>query len=151
MQERMKNPVLVLPDAMKALLALDKATQAGLPHVTRKLVLLRASQVNGCSVCVHMHSKELKDAGETDERIFAVAAWREAPYFTPPERAALALAEAATRLADRTDAVPDEVWEEAARHFDETALAGLILQIGMINVFNRVNATIRMPIPANWP
>lgn len=151
MQERMKNPVLVLPDAMKALLALDKATQSGLPHVTRKLVLLRASQVNGCSVCVHMHSKELKDAGETDERIFAVAAWREAPYFTPPERAALALAEAATRLADRTDAVPDDVWDEAARHFDETALAGLILQIGMINVFNRVNATIRMPIPANWP
>lgn len=147
MKERMKNPVLVLPEALQALWALDKATQGGLPHVTRKLVLLRASQINGCSVCVHMHSRELREAGETDERIFAVAAWREAPYFSAPERAALALTEAATRLADRPDAVPDDVWDEAARHYDETALAGLILQIGLINVFNRVNATVRMPIP----
>jgi AhpD family alkylhydroperoxidase len=150
MQERMKNPALVLPEALKALHALDAATQEGLPHVTRKLVLLRASQINGCSVCVYLHSRELKQAGQSDERIFAVAAWREAPYFTPPERAALALAEAVTRLADRPDAVPDDVWEEAARHYDETALAGLILQIGMINVFNRVNATVRMPIPTSW-
>jgi AhpD family alkylhydroperoxidase len=151
MQERMKNPVLVLPDALKALHALDAATSPeGLPLVTRKLVLLRVSQINGCSVCVYMHSQELKQAGESDKRIFSVAAWREAPYFTLAERAALALAEAVTRIADRPDAVPDDVWAEAARRFDETALAALILQIGLINVFNRVNATVRMPIPENW-
>ena len=78
-----------------------------MPTRTRKLVHLRASQINGCSVCVDMHARELKKAGETDERIFAVAAWREAPYFTDAERAALALTEAVTRLSDRADPVPD--------------------------------------------
>ena len=96
-----------------------------MPDVTHKLVHLRASQINGCSVCVDMHARELKEAGETDERIFAVAAWRETPYFTEAERAALALTEAVTRLADRADPVPDTIWDEAARHYDETALAAL--------------------------
>jgi AhpD family alkylhydroperoxidase len=145
----MKNPVLVLPEALEALKALDEATQGGLPPATRQLVHLRASQINGCSVCVYLHSRELKQAGESDERIVGVAAWREMPYFTPPERAALALTEAATRLADRPDAVPDDIWAEAASHYDEASLAGLILQIGLINVFNRVNATIRMPV-GDW-
>ena len=90
MQARMKHPVMILPDAMRALHALDKATEVdGVPDVTRKLVHLRASQINGCSVCVDMHARELKNAGETDERLFAVAAWRDAPYFTAAERAAL--------------------------------------------------------------
>jgi AhpD family alkylhydroperoxidase len=147
----MSNPALVLPDAMQALLALDKATQRdGLPDVTRKFVHLRASQINGCSVCVDMHSRELKEAGETDERIFAVAAWRDAPWFTEAERAALALAEVVTRLSDRADPVPDEIWGEAARHYDETALAALVLSIAVINVWNRLNASVRQQAGAAW-
>ncbi|MGZ3421476.1 MAG: carboxymuconolactone decarboxylase family protein, partial [Polyangiales bacterium] len=87
MQARMKNPALLFPDAMQALLALDKVTHRdGLPEVTRILVHLRASQINGCSVCVDMHWRGLKRSGETDERAFAVAAWRDAPYFTEAER-----------------------------------------------------------------
>ncbi|MBZ9855839.1 carboxymuconolactone decarboxylase family protein [Mesorhizobium sp. CA13] len=144
MEARLKNPVMLIPGALQALLALDKSTDAaGLPYVTRKLVHLRASQINGCSVCVDMHARELKKAGEKDERIFALSAWRETPYFTDAERAALTLAEAGTRLADRTDAVTDEVWDEAARHYDEKALAGLVIQIAVINAFNRLNATTR--------
>ena len=118
--------------------------------MTRKLVHLRASQINGCSVCVDMHSRELKQAGEADERIFAVAAWWDAPYFTDAERAALALAEAVTRLSDRADPVPDEIWNDAARHYDESALAALIVSIALINVWNRFNATIRQVAGAAW-
>jgi AhpD family alkylhydroperoxidase len=137
----MKNPIMVLPDALKAMMALDKATaNDDVPLVTRKLVHLRASQINGCSVCVDMHAHELKKAGESDKRIFAVGAWREAPYFTDAERAALALAEAATRLADREEPVSDKVWDEAARHYNEEALAALVTQIAMINFWNRINA-----------
>ena len=144
MQARMQNPLGLLPDALKALLAVDKATKNdALPEMTRKLIHLRASQINGCSVCVDMHARELKNAGEKDERIFAVAAWREMPYFTAAERAALDLAEAATRLADRPDPVSDSVWDEAARHYDEKALAALVMQIALINTFNRINATTR--------
>jgi AhpD family alkylhydroperoxidase len=144
MHARMKHPVMILPDAMRALHALDKATEVdGLPDVTRKLVHLRASQINGCSVCVEMHSRELKDAGEPDARLFAVAAWRDAPYFTDAERAALSLTEAVTRLCDRPDPVPDEIWDEVARHYDEPARAALILQIAQINVWNRLNAATR--------
>lgn len=144
MQARMKHPVFVLPAAMQAMMALDKSTrQDGLPDATRKLVHLRASQINGCSVCVDMHARELKEAGESDNRIFAVAAWRETPYFTDAERAALALTEAVTRLADRPDPVPDDVWNEVTRHYDETALAALIISIAQINVWNRINCTVR--------
>jgi len=129
MQARMKHPVQLLPEALKALQALD-GTAEQLPYVTRKLVDLRASQINGCSVCVDMHAHELKRAGESDQRIFAVAAWRDAPWFTEAERAALALAEAVTRIADRADPVPDEVWNEAARHYDAPALAALLARSG---------------------
>jgi AhpD family alkylhydroperoxidase len=107
------------------------------------LVELRASQINGCSVCVDMHSRELAYAGESSERINTVAAWRETPYFNDAERAALALTEAATRIADRPDAVSDEVWDEAARHYNETELAGLVIAIATINAYNRLNATVR--------
>jgi AhpD family alkylhydroperoxidase len=149
MQARMKNPVIVLPAAMQALIALDKATHKDeLPYVTRKLVHLRASQINGCSVCVDMHARELKDAGESDKRIYAVAAWRETPYFTDAERAALALTEAVTRLADRADPVPDDLWNDVARHYDETALAALIVSIAQITVWNRLNATVRQVVGA---
>jgi len=91
------------------------------------------------------HPRIARKLGETDERLFAVAAWRDSPYFTEAERAALALAEAVTRLDDRSDPVPDEVWEDAARHYDETALAGLVLAIANINVWNRLNVATRQP------
>ena len=143
MQARMKNPIMLLPEALPALLALNKASESNLPPTTRKLVHLRASQINGCSVCVDMHARELKKSNESDERLFAVAAWRDAPYFTDAERAALALTEAVTRLSDRPDPVPDEIWNDAARHYDEPALAALIVQIALINVFNRLNVPTR--------
>jgi AhpD family alkylhydroperoxidase len=144
MEARMGNPAMVLPDAMRALVALSKTVdQDGLPSRTRDLVYLRASQINGCGVCVELHSRDLRRAGETDERLFAVAAWRDAPYFTDAERAALALTEATTRLSDRPDPVPDEIWDEASRHYDESALAALIIAIANINVWNRLNVATR--------
>jgi AhpD family alkylhydroperoxidase len=147
MKSRMRNPVMIFPDAMQALLALGAVPKnAGVPSQTLDLIYLRVSQINGCSVCVDLHSRDLKKAGETDERIFAVAAWRDNPSFTDPERAALALAEAATRISDRVDPVPDEIWEEAKKHYDEKALAALILAIANINVWNRLNVTIRQVV-----
>jgi AhpD family alkylhydroperoxidase len=140
----MRNIATINPEAVKALQALGaSAEKGGLPAKTLGLVHLRASQINGCSVCVDMHPRMLKKAGETDERLFAVAAWRDAPYFTDAERAALALTEAATRLSDRADPVPDEIWDEAARHYDEKALAALVIEIALINVWNRFNVTTR--------
>jgi AhpD family alkylhydroperoxidase len=140
----MKNPVMVVPGAMEALQKLAAAARnAGVPATTLYLVETRASQINGCSVCLDMHTRELKAAGESDERILMVGAWREAPYFTDAERAALALTEAATRLADKSDPIPDEVWDDAASHFDESQLAGLVLAIAGINAWNRINATTR--------
>src|SRR5882757_4046503 len=119
MQARMSNPVMIVPDAMIAMQALGAAAEkGGVPSGTIGLIQLRASQINGCGVCVDMHCRSLKKAGETDERLFAVAAWRDAPYFTDAERAALALAEAVTRLSDRADPVSDEIWNEATRHYD---------------------------------
>jgi len=150
MHNRMNNPVLVLPEALKALHALDKATEkAEVPHVTRNLVLLRASQINGCSVCTILHARDLKKAGESDDRLFAVAAWRDTPYFTDAERAALALTESVTRLADRSDAVPDEVWNEATRHYNEPQLASLVLWIAVTNVWNRLNVSTKQ-VAGEW-
>jgi len=150
-QARMTNPAFVVPDAMQALQALGKAIQkGGVPAKTLELVNLRASQINGCGVCAVQHSRIAKKLGETDERLFAVAAWREAPYFTDAERAALALTEAATRLSDRADPVPDEIWDEAARHYDEQALAALVLNIASINVWNRLNVTTRQVAGQEW-
>jgi AhpD family alkylhydroperoxidase len=140
----MTQPVLVFPEAMKAMMALAASAQkGGVPKKTLDLVHLRASQINGCSFCVEMHARDLKKEGETDQRLFAVAAWREAPYFSDAERSALALTEAATRLSDRSDPVPDDVWQEAARHYDEKALASLVLNIGLINLWNRLNVATR--------
>jgi len=144
MQARMPNAVMIMPDAMKALLALGKSAENGcVPSRTTALVQLRASQINGCSVCVDMHARLMKQAGETDERLLTVAAWRDAPYFTDAERAALSLAEAVTRLSDKSDPVPDEVWDEAARHYDQPALAALLVGIAAINAWNRLNVATR--------
>lgn len=146
MEPRIKDPFGLLPNVLPALLAVDKATaNDDVPQITRQLVHLRASQINNCGFCVDMHARELKKAGEKDERIFSVAAWRDTPYYSEAERAALALTEAATRLSDREDAVPDEVWNEAARHYDERALTVLLVQIALINVFNRLNVPMRRP------
>jgi AhpD family alkylhydroperoxidase len=151
MQARMTHPVAVLPDALTALIGLSKAAESGtVPPATHKLVHLRASQINGCGVCVDMHARELRQLGESDERIAGVAAWRETPYFTDAERAALNLTEAATRLADRSDPVPDGVWDDAADHYDEKELAGLVLSIAAINAWNRINATTRQIAGAAW-
>ena len=146
MQARMPNPALIHNDAMKALFALHKSTQGkGVSDNLLHLIDLRVSQINGCSVCVDMHARECRQAGESDERLFAVAAWREAPWFTDAERAALELAEAVTRIADRGDAVSDEVWERARAHYDEAALASLLIAIANINVWNRLNVATRQP------
>ena len=144
MQARMSNAATVLPDVMQPIQALFKAIgKGGAPQSTLELVHLRASQVNGCSACVDAGARSARKAGETDERLFAVAAWREAPYFTDAERPALALAESATRLADRTDPVPDEIWDAAGAHHDERGLASLVLMIAVTNMFNRLNVTTR--------
>ena len=150
MQARMTNAAMLIPDAMQAMMALNTAVEkTGAPPVVLHLAHLRASQINGCSVCVDMGWRMLKKMGEKDERLFAVAAWRDAPYFSDAERAALALAEAVTRLSDRTDPVPDEIWNEAARHYDEKALAGLVLSIALTNVWNRLNVSTKQ-VAGEW-
>ncbi|HVA63871.1 MAG TPA: carboxymuconolactone decarboxylase family protein [Terriglobales bacterium] len=149
-QARMNNPVMIIPEAMQALQALAKSTEnAGAPAKTLALVELRASQINGCGVCLDMHARFMKMQGESDERLHAVAAWRDAPYFTEAERAALALAEAATRLSDHPDPVPDAIWAEAAQHFDERQLSALLLRIALINVWNRLNVSTRQ-VAGEW-
>jgi AhpD family alkylhydroperoxidase len=150
MEARMKNPAMVVPDAMQALMALGGAIKkGGLSEQMLELIHLRASQINGCSVCVDMHARMLRNSGETEERVFAVAAWRDAPYFTDAERAALALTEAATRLSDHPNPVPDEIWEEAASHFSESQLAVLVLDIAQINVWNRLNVATKQ-VAGEW-
>src|SRR5262245_17306698 len=136
MQPRIKNPAFVLPDAMKAMMALKTAAEeGGVPHKTLELVHMRVSQINGCGFCVDFGARNALKAGETEQRLFATAAWRETPYFSDAERAALALAEAETRISDREDPVPDAVWDEAARHYDERGLATLVLWIALTNVW----------------
>jgi len=140
----MRHPVEILPEALKALNALDRSAE-GLPYVIRKMVQLRASQINGCSFCVEMHSRELKKTGEGDQRVSTVAAWRDAPWFSEAERSALALTEAVTRLADSADPVPDALWNEVAKFHEPPALAALLVQIALINVWNRLNVPIGHP------
>jgi AhpD family alkylhydroperoxidase len=141
---------MTIPGAMQGLQQLAAATgHSGLAAATRELVALRASQINGCSICIDLHSRGLPAAGESETRLNTVAAWRETPYFSTAERAALALTEAATRLADAPEAVPDEIWEEAARHYDEPQLAALVLSIASINAWNRINATTRQ-LSGEW-
>lgn len=147
----MGNPAVIVSDAMQALLALAKTTKkAGVPAQTFDLCNLRASQINGCSVCVHGHARDLKKAGVSDDRIATVAAWRDTPFFSDAERAALALTEALTRLNDRADQVSDDVWHEATRHYDEQALGSLILSIAIVNLWNRLNLATRQVAGAAW-
>jgi AhpD family alkylhydroperoxidase len=119
----------------------EAASQAGLPRTTVDLVSLRASQINGCAVCLDMHTRTARKADEKEERLFTLAAWREAPYFRDAERATLALTEGAPRHSDRADPVPDEIWNEAAEHYDERSLAAMVIHISAINTWNRSNVT----------
>jgi AhpD family alkylhydroperoxidase len=144
MPPRMPNPVMVVPDALATLLGLsDVIKKVGLPQQTLDLVHLRTSQINGCAGCISLHAGDLGKSAEMDKRLLMVAAWREAPCFDDAERAALALAEAVTRLSDRADPVPDEIWEEAARHYNEQELGAMVIGIGLVNLWNRVNVSTR--------
>lgn len=150
MEARIKSPAISVPGAQQALAGLHKAAKStGISDVMAQLIALRASQINGCGVCVDMHSRELENLGESATRINTLAAWRDVPYFTDAERAALELTEAATRIADRPDSVSDEIWDEAARHYTDEQLAGLVLAIASINTWNRLNVATRQ-ISGDW-
>jgi AhpD family alkylhydroperoxidase len=153
MQPRIKSPAMTVLGALEALVALTKSVEkCSVPRTTLELMNLRASQINGCSVCLDLHSRALKKIGEKDERIIAVAAWREAPCYSDAERAALAalaLTEAATRLNDRADPVPEEIWREASKHYNESTLGALVMSIGLINLWNRLNAATRQ-VGGEW-
>ena len=151
MQARLSNPAMLIPDAMPAFRTLGALLEKSeVPKQTLALVHLRASQINGCGVCVVGGVQHARAAGETDERLSAVAAWRDTPYFTPAERAALALAEAITRISDSSDPVPDAVWDEAAQHYDEKGLASLVIAVSVTNLWNRLNVSTRQVAGATW-
>jgi AhpD family alkylhydroperoxidase len=151
LEPRITHPAFAVPGALDALQAMNKAiSRVGVPERTRELMHLRAGQINGCGVCVVGHTRIARKQGETEDRLSAVAAWRDAPFFTDAERAALALTEAVTRLADSADPVPDSVWEEAARHYDDQELAALLLSIATINVWNRLNVATRQVAGQEW-
>ncbi|MGV9279080.1 carboxymuconolactone decarboxylase family protein [Streptomyces sp. NPDC003730] len=151
MENRLKNKSADNPDVWKAVGHLQKAIAAGgLDPRLLALVHLRASQINGCSACVHAAVAAGQRAGETDERLHHVVAWREAPFYTDAERAALSLAEAATRLQDGAPGVTDEIWDEANAHFSEEEIGALNLEIALTNFFNRINRTIKEPAGRTW-
>ena len=129
-------------------------SHSALPAATQELVKIRASQINGCAACTDMHTKDAAHAGETQLRLNLVAAWREATVFTEAERAALALTEQGTRIADAATGVTDEAWADAAKHYDDDQLAALVSLIALINVYNRMNVIIRQPAgdyqPGQW-
>jgi len=146
----MKNPATLVPGAVKVLAGLGQMVHGqGVPAATLELVHLRASQINGCGWCIDYGMRQARKAGESEDRLASVAAWRESPYLTEAECAALALAEAITRLADSSDPVPDDVWAAAAEHFDEQALGALVLHVGVTNLYNRLNVTVRQ-VPGTW-
>jgi AhpD family alkylhydroperoxidase len=118
---------------------------SALPAATQELVKLRASQINGCGFCTDMHTKDALHAGESQQRLNLVAAWREAKVFNEAERAALELAEQGTRIADAAGGVTDEAWTNAAKHYDDDQLAALVAVIALINTFNRMNVITRQP------
>ena len=142
--ERMPNPTVLIPGAMEALMAVNKAIAgAGVDAKLLALTHLRASQINGCGPCVAGGVHQARQHGATTDQVNAVAAWRETPWFNDEERAALALTEAVTRHADQPDPVPDQVWDVATKHFDQQELAALLLNIAISNAYNRLNAPTR--------
>lgn len=150
--ERMPNPATLIPEAMQALVAVDKVVQgAGLGAKLLALSRLRASQINGSTACVAGAARQSRHHGATEEQVDTVAAWREAPWFSEEECAALTLTEAVTRLADNPDPVPDEVWDVAAKYFDHQELAALLLNIAVTNTVNRLNAATRQQAHPSHP
>ncbi|MDT0533362.1 carboxymuconolactone decarboxylase family protein [Micromonospora sp. DSM 115977] len=139
------NVAEVAPQAYQAVLGLEKYVRANVEHTVLELVKLRASMLNGCAFCVDMHSRDALASGESDRRLFAVAAWREAPFFDERERTALALTDAVTRLGEH--GVPDDVWDAAAKVWSEKELADLLMAIATINVWNRIAVTCRTDLP----
>ena len=149
MEPRMKSRAN--PDVMTAIQHLNKAIHSGgVDPLVLELVHLRASQINGCSPCVFAGVESAKKRGETEERLHNVVTWRETPFFTEEERAALALTEAATRIQDGAPGVTDEIWDAAAAHFDEKQLSAIILDIALTNFFNRINRTVREQAGKTW-
>lgn len=139
---RMPNPATTSPDAMKGIGHLVRATRSGgVPALTLELLSLRASQINGCAPCAVGHVREATKAGATAEQLATVATWRESPFFTEADRAALALTDTVTRMAD-SPGVPDQVWDEAAKHWTRDQLSAIVLAISLLNFFNRVNVTV---------
>ncbi|GIJ78518.1 alkylhydroperoxidase AhpD family core domain-containing protein [Micromonospora phaseoli] len=141
------NVAEVAPQAFSAVMGLEKYVRANVDHTVLELVKLRASMLNGCAYCVDMHSRDALDSGESSRRLFAVAAWREAPFFDERERTALALTDAVTQLGEH--GVPDDVWDAAAKVWSERALADLVLAIATINVWNRIAVTFRNELPTD--
>ena len=139
------------PDVISGVQHIYKAIYAGgVPQQILELVHLRASQINGCSYCVDAGSKSAVQKGMSTEKLLATSAWYESELFDDAERAALALTEAATRLADRPGAVTDDIWAEAAKHFNDQQLSALVLMVGVSNFFNRINTTLRVPPGTAW-
>ncbi|MEU0853094.1 carboxymuconolactone decarboxylase family protein [Streptomyces flaveolus] len=150
MSPRMPNPSLVVPDVLPPMRALVKAVNSvGVPLQTLVLIHLRVSQINGRTVQLPKKQQEFEEAGEEDHRLPVVETWREQTCFTDAERSVLALAEAATRINDREDPVSDEVWGEAARHWSEVQLAAVVMHIGLVNLWNRVNVATKQE-PVDW-
>jgi AhpD family alkylhydroperoxidase len=151
LEARMPNPAALLPGVGEGIGGLVAAARSGgLPEPLLALVHLRVSLINGCASCVHGGTRDARDAGETDERLATVGVWREAPWFTDAERVALELAEHVTRLADAGDAVPDALWSEVTRVFDEPQRAALLLWIAVVNLFNRLNVPVRQTAGTGW-
>jgi AhpD family alkylhydroperoxidase len=153
MQARIDSPAVTIPGLYPAMMELSKsikaaAKQAGVAEGLLHLIFLRASQINGCGLCVDMHWRDAVKAGESDERVHGVAAFREMPFFTDAERSALALVESTTRIADKGDAVPDAIWDEASQHWSPAALGVLVAATALINTWNRFNAPTRQPAGA---
>ncbi|MBE1500662.1 AhpD family alkylhydroperoxidase [Amycolatopsis lexingtonensis] len=139
------------PEVTGAVQQLFKAVHgAGVDPLLLELVHLRASQINGCSPCVFAGVASAKRQGETDERLHNVVTWRETPFFTEPERAALALTEAATRIQDGQPGVTDEIWAAAAAHFDDKQLSAIVLNIALTGFFNRINRAIGEQAGKTW-
>lgn len=139
------------PDVVQAIGLISKAVQsAGADPKVTELVHLRVSQVNGCSACVYGGIAHAKKLGETDERLHAVAVWRESPFFSDAERAALEFAEAATRIEDGQPGVSDEIWQATLKHFTEAGISSLLLCVALTNFFNRINRAMRNPAGQTW-
>ncbi|MEV6835740.1 carboxymuconolactone decarboxylase family protein [Streptomyces sp. NPDC052301] len=150
MSPRMPNPSLVVPDVLPPMRELVKAiNNVGVPLQTLVLIHLRVSQINGRPVQIPVKKREFEEAGEEDFRLPLVEAWREQTCFTDAERSVLALAEAATRINDQEDPVPDDVWNEAAKHWNQTELGAIVLHIGLVNLWNRVNVATKQE-PVDW-